>query len=165
MSNPLKIELADGTGASPSPSSSAGTGRTPRGFRPAWAKDGGTFGTPKAAAADADAGSAGESEFASLSGPGGPPINSGIGRWSSCALCLFLESFVCLERVTMICYSFFAFFIFMHLHFKLFARRFYATFRSCVAALVNLKNSSLARAGAGWEGRRSVGATPRFSSR
>jgi hypothetical protein len=58
----------------------------------------------------------------------------------------------------MICYSFFAFFIFMHLHFKLFARRFYATFRSCVAALVNLKNSSLARAGAGWEGRRSVGA-------
>jgi hypothetical protein len=52
---------------------------TPRGLRPAWAKDGGTFGTPKAAAADADAGSAGESEFASLSGPGALPINSGNG--------------------------------------------------------------------------------------
>jgi hypothetical protein len=72
MSNPLKIEAVGG--ASPSPS--AGAGRTPRGLRPAWGKDGGTFGTPKAAAAAADNGNEGESVFAQLSGPGGPPSSS-----------------------------------------------------------------------------------------
>jgi hypothetical protein len=44
------------------------------GFRPAWSKDGGTFGTPKAA----DAGTSSTNDFAqlSLSGPGGPPLGN-----------------------------------------------------------------------------------------
>jgi hypothetical protein len=40
-----------------------------RGFRPAWSKDGGTFGTPKAADA---AGASSDFGQLSLSGPGGP---------------------------------------------------------------------------------------------
>jgi hypothetical protein len=45
-------------------------GRNLRGFRPAWAKDGGTFGTPKGA----DAGDAVDFGELSLSGPGGPAV-------------------------------------------------------------------------------------------
>ena len=71
---PLKIEpVGDSTAAL---TASPG-GR--RSFRPAWAKDGGAFGTPKAA----DGGGAVEDfEQLSLAGPGGPRAtqNSGAGR-------------------------------------------------------------------------------------